>query len=86
MKELGLQAYRFSVAWPRIIPGGTGAVNPKGLDFYSRLVDNLLEAGIEPWLTLYHWDLPEALQLKGGWMNPDIADAFAAYTHSYNFV
>ncbi len=82
MKELGLQAYRFSVAWPRIIPGGTGAVNPKGLDFYSRLVDNLLEAGIEPWLTLYHWDLPEALQLKGGWMNPDIADAFAAYTHA----
>jgi len=77
-----LKAYRFSVAWPRIIPGGTGATNAKGLDFYSRLVDNLLEAGIEPWLTLYHWDLPESLQQKGGWMNPDISDAFAAYTEA----
>lgn len=82
MKELGLQAYRFSTAWPRIIPGGTGAVNPKGLDFYSRLVDSLLEANITPWLTLYHWDLPESLQLKGGWMNPDIVDAFASYTQA----
>ncbi len=80
MKDLGLQAYRFSVAWPRIIPSGSGQVNQKGLDFYSRLVDSVLEAGIEPWLTLYHWDLPEELQLRGGWMNPDIADRFAEYT------
>lgn len=82
MKELGLQAYRFSVAWPRIIPEGTGAVNPKGLDFYSRLVDTLLEAGIDPWLTLYHWDLPQELQQRGGWMNPSITDAFADYTRA----
>ncbi len=80
MKEIGLPAYRFSVAWPRVIPEGRGLVNPKGLDFYSRLVDELLEAGIDPWCTLYHWDLPQTLQLKGGWCNPEISDAFAEYT------
>ncbi len=80
MKEIGIPAYRFSVAWPRVIPGGTGAVNQKGLDFYSRLVDELLAAGIEPWTTLYHWDLPMALQHKGGWTNPSLSDAFAEYT------
>jgi beta-glucosidase len=82
MKELGLDAYRFSVAWPRIMPEGTGAVNEKGLDFYSRLVDALLEAGIEPWLTLYHWDLPVALSDRGGWTNRDIANWFADYATS----
>ena len=80
MKELGLPAYRFSIAWPRIIPGGRGEVNRKGLDFYSRLVDELLAADIEPWVTLYHWDLPQSLQNEGGWTNPAITDAFAGYT------
>ncbi|HEX3593993.1 MAG TPA: GH1 family beta-glucosidase [Polyangiaceae bacterium] len=79
MKELGLGAYRFSVAWPRVIPDGTGAVNQKGLDFYSRLVDALLEAGVTPWLTLYHWDLPAALADQGGWTNRDVAGWFAEY-------
>jgi beta-glucosidase len=79
MKEIGLEAYRFSVAWPRVLPNGRGAVNQKGLDFYSRLVDSLLEAGIDPWVTLYHWDLPLALHHEGGWMNPAITDAFAEY-------
>ena len=79
MKELGLPAYRFSVSWPRIIPGGRGAVNQKGLDFYSRLVDGLLAKGIDPWITLYHWDLPVSLQAAGGWTNPAISDAFSEY-------
>ena len=79
MAELGLKAYRFSVAWGRILPEGTGKVNPKGLDFYDRLIDNLLERGIEPLATLYHWDLPTALDDRGGWLNRDIADWFADY-------
>jgi beta-glucosidase len=79
MKELGLHAYRFSVAWPRIFPAGGGQLNEKGLDFYDRLVDGLLEAGITPYPTLYHWDLPQALQDKGGWANRDTAQAFAHY-------
>ncbi|MGB3542243.1 GH1 family beta-glucosidase [Rubrivirga sp.] len=80
MAELGLEAYRFSVAWARVLPGGTcGAVNDAGLDFYDRLVDWLAEAGIEPMLTLYHWDLPAALDDRGGWLNRDIADWFADY-------
>ncbi|NLW95345.1 MAG: family 1 glycosylhydrolase, partial [Xanthomonadaceae bacterium] len=79
MRELGLQAYRFSVSWSRILPGGTGRVNRKGLDFYSRLVDELLANGIEPLLTLYHWDLPAALDDRGGWLNRDCADWFAEY-------
>ena len=66
MKELGLQAYRFSVAWARIFPEGKGSLHEKGLDFYEKLVDGLLEAGIEPLLTLYHWDLPAALDDRGG--------------------
>ncbi len=79
MADLGLKAYRFSVAWPRILPEGTGRVNPKGLDFYDRLVDALLARGIEPYLTLYHWDLPQALQERGGWPNRDTAQHFADY-------
>ena len=79
MRELGLQAYRFSVSWSRIHPEGTGRVNQAGVDFYSRLVDELLENGIEPLLTLYHWDLPAALEDRGGWLNRDSADWFAEY-------
>ena len=82
MRELDLGAYRFSVAWPRVIPDGGTAVNEKGLDFYDRLVDGLLEAGIDPWLTLYHWDLPQALGDKGGLVNRDVAGAFEAYTEA----
>ncbi|MEN4041261.1 MAG: GH1 family beta-glucosidase [Anaerolineaceae bacterium] len=79
MKSLGLQAYRFSISWPRILPAGRGQVNPKGLDFYDRLVDRLLEAGMIPNATLYHWDLPQALQDLGGWPNRDITNWFADY-------
>jgi beta-glucosidase len=79
MADLGLQAYRFSVAWPRIVPTGSGAANPAGLDFYSRLVDLLLENGIEPLATLYHWDLPQPLQDAGGWTNRATAERFAEY-------
>jgi beta-glucosidase len=79
MAELGLQAYRFSVAWPRVLPSGTGAVNEAGLDFYDRLVDGLLARGITPFATLYHWDLPQALQDAGGWEERSIVDAFVDY-------
>jgi beta-glucosidase len=80
MKELGAKAYRFSIAWPRIFPSGTDEPNLQGLGFYSRLVDELLAAGIEPFATLYHWDLPQALQDKsGGWQSRDTAKAFADY-------
>jgi beta-glucosidase len=79
MRELGLGSYRFGLAWTRILPEGTGRVNPKGLEFYSRLVDALLEAGITPMATLYHWDLPAALDDLGGWLNAEIADAFADF-------
>jgi beta-glucosidase len=79
MTKLGLQAYRFSVAWPRVLPTGRGAVNQKGLDFYSQLVDGLLEAGIRPFGTLYHWDLPQALQDEGGWPARTTAETFAEY-------
>jgi len=79
MGELGLKAYRFSISWSRVLPEGTGRVNRKGLDFYERLVENLLEAGIQPLATLYHWDLPAALDDRGGWLNRDIAGWFADY-------
>ncbi|GIV60478.1 MAG: beta-glucosidase [Rhodothermaceae bacterium] len=79
MQALGVKAYRFSVAWSRILPEGTGRVNPAGLAFYDRLVDTLLAHGITPFVTLYHWDLPAALDDQGGWLNPDVAGWFADY-------
>jgi beta-glucosidase len=82
MADLGLDAYRFSIAWPRVIPEGRGAVNEAGLDFYDRLVDGLLEHNIEPYVTLYHWDLPQPLEDEGGWPNRDIVPAFADYTRA----
>jgi beta-glucosidase len=79
MSDLGLRAYRFSVAWSRVLPDGTGAINDAGLAFYERLVDALLAAGITPWITLYHWDLPQPLEDAGGWPNRLTAAAFTAY-------
>jgi beta-glucosidase len=79
MQSLGLRAYRFSIAWGRVLPEGRGRVNAAGIGFYDRLIDGLLERGIEPMVTLYHWDLPAALDDRGGWLNPDIADWFADY-------
>ncbi|QDM29734.1 family 1 glycosylhydrolase [Tardiphaga sp. vice304] len=80
MKALGTTAYRFSIAWPRVFPDGTGAANPQGLDFYNRLIDELLANGITPFATLYHWDLPQALQDRfGGWESVETARAFADY-------
>ncbi|WP_406188558.1 GH1 family beta-glucosidase [Streptomyces anulatus] len=79
IKQLGADAYRFSVAWPRVVPGGDGPVNKAGLDFYDRLVDGLLEAGVTPFATLYHWDLPQALQDRGGWTVRETPEHFAAY-------
>jgi beta-glucosidase len=80
MKAMGLQTYRFSVAWPRIFPNGTGTPNPKGIDFYSRVVDELLANNIQPYCTLFHWDLPQALEDKyGGWQSRETSEAFANY-------
>ena len=80
LKDIGANSYRFSVAWPRVQPVGQGPVNPVGLDYYDRLVDDLVEAGIRPFATLYHWDLPSALQVQGGWVSRDTALRFADYT------
>ena len=79
MQDIGLQAFRFSVSWSRVLPEGGDRVNQAGLDFYSRLADGLLEAGIRPYLTLYHWDLPQVLQERGGWLKREVADDFADY-------
>src|SRR4051812_16547846 len=79
IRDGGFDAYRFSLAWPRLIPEGRGAVNQTGLDFYDRLIDGMLERGLKPYATLYHWDLPSPLQDMGGWMNRDIAGWFADY-------
>lgn len=81
LTDLGVGAYRFSTAWPRILPQGYGQVNTRGLDFYDQLVDGLLERGIKPFLTLYHWDLPQVLEDAGGWRNPDISEIFCEYAH-----
>jgi len=82
MADLGLAAYRFSVAWPRIQPDGTGPVEPRGLDFYDRLVDELRGAGIEPLVTLYHWDLPQTLEDRGGWTSRETSETFAEYAQA----
>lgn len=79
MKEMGLKAYRFSINWARVLPEGTGKVNEQGIAFYSRLIDALLEAGIEPYITLYHWELPYELYKRGGWMNEEIVEWFGQY-------
>jgi len=79
MKAMGLTSYRFSISWSRVLPQGTGAVNSKGLDYYERVVDALVRAGIQPFCTLFHWDLPQALEDKGGWQSRDTAKAFADY-------
>lgn len=79
LKLLNLGNFRFSLSWPRILPDGTGKINPKGIDFYKRVIDSCLELDIEPWVTLYHWDLPQALENKGGWTNRDIVSWFSEY-------
>ncbi len=79
MRKLGVKNYRLSVAWPRIYPNGDGAVNPKGLAFYDRLIDAMLKEGITPWVTLFHWDLPQALEDRGGWRSRIVPEAFATY-------
>ena len=79
MRDLGIGAYRFSISWPRVVPDGRGRVNPAGLDFYDRMVDELLASGIEPFVTLYHWDLPQALEDRGGWPSRDTVEAFEQY-------
>lgn len=80
MKELGVKAYRFSLSWPRVIPNGIGELNEKGLEFYDKFIDGLIEAGIEPFITLYHWDMPYELYKKGHWLNRESADWFEYYT------
>ena len=79
MREMGLKSFRFSVAWSRVFPTGTGTPNPKGLDFYNKLVDALLAAGVQPFCTLFHWDLPQALEDRGGWQNKETSEAFGNY-------
>src|SRR5258706_11095105 len=80
MKDIGLQAYRLSISWPRVLPDGTGSVNAQGLALYDQLIDALLEAGITPYVTLFHWDFPYELYCRGGWLNPDSSNWFADYT------
>jgi len=79
MHRLHIPHFRFSIAWSRLLPEGTGTVNLAGIDFYNRLIDLALSLGITPWITLYHWDLPHALEQKGGWVNRDVKDWFAEY-------
>ncbi|HEY9247870.1 MAG TPA: family 1 glycosylhydrolase, partial [Rariglobus sp.] len=80
MRQLGIPNYRLSVCWPRVLPAGTGKVNEAGLAFYDRLVDTLLDHGVQPWVTLFHWDYPYELYCRGGWLNPDSPQWFADYT------
>ena len=79
LRQLNIPNYRFSISWPRILPYGIGHINHRGVDFYDRLIDRCLEKGITPWITLYHWDLPNILELKGGWTNRDILDWFSDF-------
>ena len=79
MKQIGVGGYRFSISWPRVIPQGTGTINRKGLEFYDRLIDELLAAGITPYVTLFHWDYPYELYRRGGWLNQDSSNWFAEY-------
>jgi beta-glucosidase len=81
VKSLNLKAFRFSTAWSRVLPNGIGQVNQKGIDFYHRVIDQCLDNNIQPWLTLYHWDIPQILQDKGGWMNRDVIEWFSEYSH-----
>lgn len=80
MKELGVNAYRFSISWSRIIPNGVGEVNQEGIDFYNNLINELISNGITPYVTLYHWDMPYEIYIRGGWLNPDFSNYFASYT------
>ncbi|MGZ3946388.1 MAG: glycoside hydrolase family 1 protein, partial [Mucilaginibacter sp.] len=80
VKQLNIPNFRFSISWTRILPYGTGEVNIAGVDYYNRVIDHCLSQGIEPWVTIYHWDLPQALELKGGWTNRDIIEWFTQYT------
>jgi beta-glucosidase len=79
MNRMHIPNYRFSISWSRIFPEGTGTVNQAGVDYYNRLINECLEKGIQPWVTLYHWDLPQALELKGGWANREILNWFEIY-------
>ena len=79
-RDLNFQAFRFSLSWPRILPTGKGQVNQKGIDFYQRVIDECLNKGLEPWITLYHWDLPQDLEEQGGWRNRDVVAWFSEYT------
>ena len=79
VKQMNMDVFRFSLAWSRILPNGIGAINQKGIDFYNRVIDTCLEKGIEPWVTLYHWDIPQALEEKGGWANREVVDWFNEY-------
>lgn len=80
VKQLNIPNFRFSISWPRILPNGTGNINKAGIDYYNQVIDYCIEQGIEPWVTIYHWDLPQALELKGGWTNRDVVEWFTAYT------
>src|SRR5687767_10704509 len=82
MKQHGVKNYRLSIAWPRIYPNGAGEVEPRGLDFYDRLIDTILDNGITPWVTLFHWDMPQALEDKNGWINRETVNAFANYSET----
>jgi len=79
IKQLNIPNFRFSISWPRIIPAGTGDINQAGIDFYNRVIDFCLECGIQPWVTVYHWDLPHELELKGGWTNREVVNWFSNY-------
>ncbi|OOF01671.1 aryl-phospho-beta-D-glucosidase, partial [Salinivibrio sp. MA440] len=81
MAEMGLESYRFSISWARIIPDGVGAINPKGIEFYNNIIDECLKYGIVPFVTLYHWDLPLCLEKDGGWLNRKTIDAFLNYAN-----